>query len=55
LGGVRNLSNLKLEILLSAESRILTWDTSSEISGLYYVVLMQDDIVLESKTLAIIH
>ena len=52
---MRNLSNLKLEILLSAESRILTWGTNAEISGMYYVILIQDDIVVESKSLAIIH
>ena len=49
------MSNLKLEILLSAESRILTWDTNVEISGMYYVILFQNDEVMESKSLAIIH
>jgi hypothetical protein len=50
-----NMGNLKYNELFAENSRNLSWDTSLEISGLYYVILMQDDIVLESKTLAIIH
>jgi hypothetical protein len=50
-----SMGNLKFNTLFSEESRTLIWDTSSEISGMYYVVLLQNDEVVESKSLAIIH
>jgi hypothetical protein len=50
-----SMGNLKYNTLFSEESRTLIWDTSSEISGMYYVILSQNDEVVESKSLAIIH
>jgi len=50
-----SMGNLKYNTLFTEESRTLTWDTSSEISGMYYVILFQNDEVVESKSLAIIH
>jgi hypothetical protein len=50
-----NMGNIKYNELFSESSRSLLWNTTSEISGLYYVILIQDDIVAESKSLAIIH
>jgi hypothetical protein len=50
-----SMGNLRLNEAFGTSQRTLVWDTSLEITGMYYVLLLQDDVLIESKSLAIIH
>ena len=50
-----SMGNLRLNETFGIGQRTLVWDTSLEITGMYYVLLLQDDVLIESKSLAIIH
>ena len=50
-----SMGNLRLNETFGTGLRTLVWDTSLEITGMYYVLLLQDDVLIESKSLAIIH
>jgi hypothetical protein len=50
-----NMGNLKYNEMFSGSSRELQWNVGSEISGLYYVILIQDDVIIQGKSLVILH